>query len=74
MEKSLAVRGDIFQLIAVTFGVATAKQFQQSYIDATLPIYTDGAKKILEVLLGPPKTHEKLNQIYAKNNMEHSYV
>ena len=74
MGKADLVREDIAKLMATTFGDATAKQFQASYFDATLPIYTHGAKKILEVLLGSTKTREKLDEIYIKNSMDHSYV
>lgn len=74
MEKADPIKSDIKQLIAQTFGINTAKSFEISYMDATLPIYTDGAKNILNDFLGEKKTHEALQGIFEKYNVKQHYV
>jgi hypothetical protein len=74
MEKANLVKEDISDLISHTFGESTAHQFDVSYMDATLPIFTDGAKRVLESFLGAKVTKEKLTEIYQKYNLEHSYA
>ncbi len=74
MEKVESVKEDITSLIAQNFGAITAHTFEQSYQDATLPIYTSGAMGILEDLIGRQKAKKEMEEIFFKNKMSVSYV
>lgn len=69
MEKS-HVKEDIAQLLAENIGAKISRAFYDGYADQTIPIYVDGALKVLSQISGKKKASEQLNIILIKHNIQ----
>lgn len=74
MEKASVVKQAIVVLVESYLGAPTAKTFSDFYRDETLPIYTDGALKILEDIVGREKARTQIQAIFREQGMEGNYV
>lgn len=74
MEKTVAAKEAVIQLIVHHYGARVGQAFHDEYMEETLPIFLHSAVTFLEDFLGKDKAKTQLNQILAQNQVTGVYA